>query len=96
MRTPPRSRTFLLLALASITTLSACVGGLPYRRPGSDLVTREGPSDTPWWIATIACSVMADSAKRAGARGSANDCARQRPDTATLRDPNKTPGQKTP
>jgi len=96
MRTPPRSRTSLLVVLASVTTVSACVGGLPYRRPGSDLVTREGPSDTPWWIATIACSVMADSAKRTGVNSSADDCARQRPDTGQMRDPNKKPGHKTP
>jgi len=96
MRTPPRSRTSLLVALASLTALSACVGGLPYRRPGSDLVTREGPGDTPWWVSTIACSVMADSARKSGATGGANACARQRPDTGTMRDPNKQPGHKTP
>ena len=95
MRIPLRSRTPLLIALASVTTLTACVGGTPYRRPGSDLVTREGPSDTPWWVSTIACSVMADSAKRRGSSG-ADDCARQRPDTGTMRDPNKQPGHKTP
>lgn len=96
MRSPPRSRTSLLVALASLTTLSACVGGMPYRRPGSDLVTREGPSDTPWWIATITCSVLADSAKRSSLKGRASDCTRQHPDTGTLRDPNKTPGHTAP
>lgn len=96
MRTPPRSRASLLIALASLTMLPACVGGLPYRRPGSDLVTREGPSATPWWISTIACSVLADSAKRSLMKGSASGCAGQRPDTGTLRDPNRTPGHKTP
>ena len=95
MRVPVRSRTPLLIALASVTTLTACVGGMPYRRPGSDLVTREGPSDRSWLASTIACSVMADSSKRRGSSG-ADDCARQRPDTGTMRDPNKQPGHKVP
>jgi hypothetical protein len=95
MRIPLRSRTPLLIALASLTTLASCVGGMPYRRPGSDLVTREGPSDTSWWASTIACSVMADSSKRRGSSG-ADDCARQRPGTGTTRDPNRQPGHQTP
>ena len=96
MRTPIRCRVPAFAALASLTLLPACVGGLPYRRPGSDLVTREGPSDGSWLARTVACSVLADSARKAGASGSADDCARARADTGTMRDPNKLPGHKAP
>jgi hypothetical protein len=96
MRTSIRARILSFAALASLTLIPACVGGLPYRRPGSDLVTREGPSNGSWLARTIACSVLADSARKAGARGSANDCERARTDTATMRDPNNLPGHRTP
>ena len=96
MRTPIRSRVLTFTALASLTLLPACVGGLPYRRPGSDLVTREGPNNESWLARTIACSVLADSSRNAGASGSADDCMRARADTGTMRDPNKLPGHKTP
>ena len=96
MRTPPRSRTSLLVALASLITLSACIGGMPYRRPGSDLVTREGPSDTPWWSSLVACRVMADSSSGRGASGGSRDCADSKPATGTARAPTPATGQKAP
>jgi hypothetical protein len=96
MRMPLRPRVLSLAALASLTLIPACVGGLPYRRPGSDLVTREGPTDGSWLARTIACSVLADSARKAGASRNANDCMRARADTGTMRDPNALPGHKAP
>ena len=96
MRTPPRSRTSLFLVLASITTLSACVGGMPHRRPGSDLVTRRGPSTAPWWSSLVACTVLADSSSRNGATGGARDCTDAKPAVGTMREPNPAAGQKTP
>ena len=96
MRTSIRSRVLPLATLSCVVTLAACVGGLPYRRSGSDLVTRGGPSNSSWLERTIACSARSDSAKRAGASGSADDCENARADTGAMRDPNKRPGHKTP
>jgi len=95
MRTPPRSRRSLVLALASVVTLAACVGGMPHRRPGSDLVARRGPSTAPWWSALLACSVLADSSPKKGASG-ARDCTDAQPAVGTLREPRPATGQKTP
>lgn len=95
MRTPPRSRTSLLIAFASITTLSACIGGMPHRRPGSDLVTRRGPSAAPWWSSLVACTVLADSSS-GRSTSSARDCTDAQPATGTMREPQHPTGQKTP
>jgi len=92
MRIPPRSRTSLLVAFVSLTTLSACVGGMPHRRPGSDLVARRGPSTAPWWSAIVACNVLADSS----ARSTARDCTDAQPAVGTMREPRPATGQKTP
>lgn len=95
MRTPPRSRTSLLIAFASITTLSACIGGMPHRRPGSDLVTRRGPSAAPWWSSLVACTVLADSSS-GRSTSSARDCTDAQPATGTMHEPQHPTGQKTP
>lgn len=94
MRTPPRSRTSLLIVFASVTTLSACVGGMPHRRPGSDLITRRGPSTAPWWSAIVACGVLADSSRQGAS--AARDCTDAQPATGTAREPNPGTGQKKP
>lgn len=96
MRTPLRSRTLMFAALVSLGALPACVGGMPHRRPGSDLITRRGPSSAPWWSSLVACSALADSAKKSGASGSAKDCADAQPGEGTMREPQLPTGQKKP
>jgi len=92
MRTSHRSGSLMFAAIVSLGALPACVGGMPYRRPGSDLITRRGPSTAPWWSALVACNVLPDSA----ASGSAKDCTDAKPGHDRMREPKLPSGQKTP
>jgi hypothetical protein len=78
----------LAVVTSGVALLGGCATGLPHRRPGSDITVRETGESRALRYFLAPCDRPADSVS-VRPRDTV-DCGRTMPDTAAVRDPQKT------